>query len=459
MAQKRTMLVRTEDVQSGMFVTELDRPWTETPFLLQGVLVQSDDEIAILKRFCSHVTIDLDRSVGLRLEIEPRSAPPSKPSWLERLFASFRRKRALGASWQTVEGSGQARPLGADGLYSKESTPPDAPLREDERIAAVAELKAFHAEVPRAARTLRDAEKLMKEVVTSVASGGQLRIDKADEVVVGIVDSVARNPNALLWLGRLQSADRAAYAHSLQAAIYLVTLGQHLGLPREDLQRLGLAGMMLDVGKLRVAKHILDKPGPLDPTETAAARAHVAHSLAILADVPDIHPLVKQAVERHHEREDGSGYPQGMAGERIGLYGRLAGIVDTFVAMTNRRPYAETMSMQDCLRLLYQWRGSLFHAPMVEHFIQAISVFPVGTLVELSSGEIAVVVAHNRVRRLKPRVLVLTGADHQRLPQPKPLDLLFANADQEGADLRIVRGLAPGAYGIDPTELFLQQNA
>lgn len=457
--RKREIQVLAENIQSGMYVSELDRPWTETPFLFQGLLVQNGDDINTLRKHCRWVIVDLDKSVGIRIGEAPLPVGPSI-SWWRRAWSRLLDKVQLG--WEMTglgmpdERRARKNEYTVGGNWSYEPSREGEPLREDEMLAAQAELQTFREEVPKAERTLREAERMLKQLVQTVVEGGTLRIDRAEEVVGEIVDGIARNPNALMWLTRLKSLDRATYSQSLQCAVYMVTFGHHLGLPRDDLNRLGIAGMMLDIGKLQVPRGVLEKRGALTDEERAVAELHVRHGIEICDSTPDIHPLVRQAVARHHERENGSGYPHGLKGELIGLYGRMAGIVDTFVAMSNVRPYAEASSMHDCLRHLYQARGEHFQAPLVEHFIQAISVFPVGALVELSTGEIAIVVAHNRVRRLKPRVLLLTGPDGVKLSRPTPLDLLYAPTGADGKDVRILRGLPPGAGGIDPTDLFAQ---
>jgi hypothetical protein len=161
-------------------------------------------------------------------------------------------------------------------------------------------------------------------------------------------------------------------------------------------------------------------------------------------------------IAQHHEREDGSGYPNGLAVDDIGLFGRMAAIVDCFVALTNERDYAETMSAYAALRKLTEWSRTLFHAPLTEQFIQAIGVFPVGSIVDLSTDEVAVVTCQSRVQRLKPQVLIVRGPDKRPLPKPVYVDLLDQKPAQKGAEpRRIVRGLPLGAYGIDAHSLSL----
>src|SRR5690606_14166049 len=161
---------------------------------------------------------------------------------------------------------------------------------------------------------------------------------------------------------------------------------------------------------------------------------------------------VEEGIAQHHERLDGTGYPKGLRGEEIGVFGRMAAIADSFAALIAVRAYANASAPQDALMNLYEWAGTSFDEPLVEQFVQAIGLFPVGSLVELSTGEVAVVLAHSRVRRLEPRVMVLTGADKSPTAAPFERDLLARSKDHERGPVRIVRGLADGAYGLRPGE-------
>ena len=152
---------------------------------------------------------------------------------------------------------------------------------------------------------------------------------------------------------------------------------------------------------------------------------------------------------------NGTGYPRGLVGDEISIYGRMAGIVDTFAALTNHRPYAAAASSYEALRSISGWAGDFFHEPLVQQFVSSIGVFPVGSLIELSTGEVAIVVAHNKVRRLKPRVLVVTGPDKTRSPHPAMLDLLYAPNVSGEEQVFIKRGLPAGAYGLDLTDFYV----
>ena len=323
-----------------------------------------------------------------------------------------------------------------------------------ELAQAKQQAQRFDADVGRVAMAFRQSIRVMHAVFRRAEKGLPLAIETLDPVVTQIVDDMLRNQDATLWLARLQSHDQTAHARGMQAAVYMAHMGAHLGLPRDDLERLALAGVLLDIGKMRVAPEILRKPGALDADEMRQARSHVGLALQLLAASGGVDNQVGQAVERHHEREDGSGYPNRMIGDAIGLYGRIAGIVDTFLALSGVRAYAPPQPMDDCVRILLKGRGTLFHAPLVEHFIQMVGLYPVGSLVELSTGEVAAVLSHNRVRRLRPRVLLMIGADGVPLSRPSPFDLLYRPRDAAGNEIRIVRGLPVGSHGIKAKDLF-----
>jgi len=186
------------------------------------------------------------------------------------------------------------------------------------------------------------------------------------------------------------------------------------------------------------------------------ARLHVQAALQLLDASGGVDYRVREAIERHHEREDGSGYPGRMFGEAIGLYGRIAGIVDTFLALSSTRPHAPPQPIDDCMRILLKGCGTLLNPyHLVDHFIQMVGVYPVGSLVQLTTGEIAAVLSHNRVRRLRPRVLLMIGSDGLPFSRPAPLDLLYRPRDPAGEEIRIVRGLPIGSGGIKAADLFV----
>jgi HD-GYP domain-containing protein (c-di-GMP phosphodiesterase class II) len=237
--------------------------------------------------------------------------------------------------------------------------------------------------------------------------------------------------------------------------VYLTSFGRHIGFPKPQLSQLAQIGMLLDIGKIKLPRYLLEKQGRLTAEEYEEAKSHVAHGISILTETPNTDAEVLDGIEQHHERMNGSGYPRGFQGDEICIYGRMAGIVDTFAALTNHRPYAAAASSYEALRSISGWAGEFFHEALVQQFVSSIGVFPVGSLIELSTGEVAIVVAHNKVRRLKPRVLVVTGPDKTRSPHPAMLDLLYDNKSGGDEPVYIKRGLPAGAHDLDLTEFYL----
>jgi len=233
-----------------------------------------------------------------------------------------------------------------------------------------------------------------------------------------------------------------------RVALYLILLGRQLGLPRPALSTLGSIGMLADVGKARLPRALLEKPGMLNPGEFSIVKEHVRLGLEALSGTQSLPPEVATGIAQHHERMDGSGYPKGLVAGEISLFGRMAGIADSFAALSAPRAYANPIAAQDALMNLYQWADTSFDGSLVEQFVRAIGVFPVGSMVELSSGEVAVVAAHNPSRRLEPRVLLLASADKRALRSPLEVDLMTVPRRNSDKPLRVIRGLASGAYGL-----------
>ncbi len=303
-------------------------------------------------------------------------------------------------------------------------------------------------ELPRARRAFAKGDEALSLVASDVRAARPPRLEPVDEAVDQMIGSLINNPDALLWVAQMREENQQAGQQGVRVALYLILLGRQLGLPRTMLSTLGTIGMLADVGKVRLPRALLDKPGMLNPAEYSIVKEHVRLGLEALSCSAALTPEVERGIAQHHERMDGSGYPKGLRGNEIGLYGRMAGIADSFAALSAPRAYANPLAAQDALMSLYQWADSSFHGSLVEQFVQAIGVFPVGSMVELSGGEVAVVVAHNRVRRLEPRVLLLTAPDKRPLPFPLEIDLMQPPRQPAGKPLRVIRGLPSGAFGL-----------
>ena len=399
------------DLRPGMYVCKLDRDWVGTPFLLQGFLVESQADIATLAQWCTTVTVDITKS----------------DSFARRALRKPKRERkgyevpALSAI------AANPRPV----------------------------LSQVEEELPRASEALNNAHRIVHEIVSALLGGGGLDQEAVAEAITPVVDSIVRNPDAFFWLETLRSHDSYTYSHAVNCCGFMATFGRHLGLPDEALRDLATAGLLLDIGKTVIPEDLLESNRSLDPAEMALVREHLMHSVRFYDESGADNPLVRQMIMTHHEREDGSGYPKGLVADEIPLFGRIAGIVDSYDAMTSARPYREALSRYDALQVLYRQRGALYQADLVEQFVQCLGAYPTGTLVELSTGEVAIVLAQNPVRRLLPRVMLLTDADKQLRPMFEPMDLRDTWGAYDDRQISIRRGLRAGTYGLDPRELYL----
>jgi HD-GYP domain-containing protein (c-di-GMP phosphodiesterase class II) len=298
-------------------------------------------------------------------------------------------------------------------------------------------------------------QELVRDMTTGLARNRDPEVHRITDALNGLLQSIVRNPDALVWLSRLKRTDDYSYDHALDVSLHMMAFGRHLGLPMDTLNILGTAGLLQDVGKATVPVGLLAKTDALTPAERVVLRRHVEFSGQILAGQPGFPPEALEIVMRHHERADGSGYPARLSGAQIGVFGEMAGLVDSYCAMTYDRPYRPALDNQRVLQRFYAARGKTFSEALIIEFIQCVGLFPVGTLVELNSGEVAVVIAQNRVRRLQPRVLILLDRDKAPIPDPNTLDLTTEPMLDAETPYRIKHALPVGSYGIDSREFYL----
>lgn len=293
------------------------------------------------------------------------------------------------------------------------------------------------------------ARTLIYQILDDVRSGKNIDSIRAKQVVAELTDSVIRNPDALTCFIQLKKKDEYTALHSLRVCILALAFGRHLGLDRDTLQILGLGALLHDIGKIKVPTDILNKPGSLTDHEFSLMQSHVPRGVELIEKMSGIPRPALEVARCHHERYNGSGYISGLKGEGIGFFGMIGGIVDCYDAITSDRAYRSGLSAHTALKQMYEWRSRDFHPALVEQFIQCMGIYPIGSIVELNTGEIAVVVTMNRVRRLKPRVTLVLNANCTPINPPVTVDLMD-HKTSDGRPCEIDRVLEPGIYGIDP---------
>ncbi len=389
---------------TGMYVYRLDRDWLDTPFSLEGFYIESAEDIQALRKICDYVIIDLKRSNLNFIVNQYHENPPEKKLKVRDYF-------------NTV---------------------------------------TITEELPKAKLAHENAISLASNIISDVRDGKKLNLEDVRSAVEPVVQSVLRNADAFFWISNLRKRDAYQYSHAINCSLLAVALGRHMGFAESVLMNLATGGLLLDIGKSELPQEMLDNPEPLGRTEMVMMRRHVAFSMQIVESSGVYNLDVISMIRTHHERYDGSGYPGQLCRNQIPLFGRMAAVIDSYDAMTSHRPYRKVMSPHKALQEIYRQRDVLYQSDIVEQFMQCLSVYPTGSLVELNSGEVAIVMAQNQARRLRPRVMILTTQDKRLKASFEEIDLfMHALGDGQNQHLEIVGTLESGAYGIDPAELYL----
>jgi HD-GYP domain-containing protein (c-di-GMP phosphodiesterase class II) len=203
--------------------------------------------------------------------------------------------------------------------------------------------------------------------------------------------------------------------------------------------------MLHDIGKVRVPDAVLNKPGRLTEKELATMKTHVVHSRRILEATPGIPPAAIDVAGLHHERHDGTGYPDGLAGDAISRIGQMAAICDVYDAITSNRVYHKGLQPTEALRKIFEWSRFHFNPELAQAFLRCIGIYPVGALVMLESRRLALVVDQHQGNLLQPLVRVIFHSGSNRYLPPEDLDLSRPTCSD-----RIVRHETPADWGIDP---------
>ena len=414
--------IGVQHLRLGMYVSELDRPWIESRFLFQGFEVRTQEELDELARLCKYVYVETDVEYKDGAVRPRQSAPVGTPAPDE--FAAKR--------------------IGFEILDKFSGAKTAAPPRYPDR-------SSLEEELPQARELSTQTKTLIDSILHDVRLGRSLDSSGAKRTVGGLVGSVLRNPDALVWFNQLKNKDEYTSEHSLRVCILALTFGRHLELSEPELNILGLGALLHDIGKMKIPVEILNKPGRLTPEEFELMKSHVPQGVGILNTTPDIPPAAIEVARSHHERYDGSGYAFGLKGEQIGLFGQIGAIVDSYDAITSDRSYHKGMSAHDALRKMYEWRRKDFHEQLVEQFIQCMGIYPIGSVVEMNTGSVGVVVSVNRTWRLRPRVALVLDSSKKPYKSPHFIDLL--NEDTQGQRAVVIRNVLPaGSFGINPVD-------
>lgn len=418
--------VPTGDLQIGMYVSDLDRPWLETPYPIQGILIQSQNDIDTLKRYCTRVFVDVNKS---------------------KLFVAQKHARHANIHFSKAIASRHQQP------QPNETETLEVLLQQ---AKAYTDIHTAEQEMPAATKAYNIALALFRDINTNIERNIRFDIRTVHEVVNTLCESIIRNPDAAILLSQLKTTGKELYDNAIKASVHLLAFGRHLGLPRRQLSILGLGGLLMDIGKQRLPKEIQTKKNfLLKPNERKLMKQHIFYGEEIITQLSNASEEVIKIVLQHHEREDGNGYPHGLYANQLHPYGRMAAIVDCYEELIWSQPGMPGMRPFQAIKELRDNAQNGLNYQLVEQFAHCIGMFPVGSLVELNTGEIAIVLTHNRTQRLLPRIMIICDAKKKPYDTPLTVDLRTAGPGPSGIQYAIANDLPQGACGIDAKQYYL----
>jgi putative nucleotidyltransferase with HDIG domain len=313
------------------------------------------------------------------------------------------------------------------------------PVRETEYYKEIEQAKQIH----------RQTIETAKEALDSIRKGTSFSVSKIEESSQNVVESILRNPDALVSLCQIKGYDEYTYTHSVNVSVLTTSIAFSMGYNRDRLLEVGVGGILHDVGKMRVPESILNKPGKYADWEFNMMKKHPDYGMDILKEKKSVPDLSKLIVAQHHERFNGKGYPRFLKGAEIAEISLISAVADVYDALTSDRVYRAAFTPQKALGMIFQGCDEEYSRDIVERFTKQMGIYPVGSFVRLFSGEMAVVTQIDHGQLLTPKVLVLFDAAGQRLKKPVSYDLSKKRNEADNQSYLIDVSLNPRAYGID----------
>ena len=401
--------ISTKDLRKGMYIHDLNCSWLNHPFYGSSMKVKDDETIEkILKYGIREVFIDTAKGLDV---IEMSLKQEIKKQTHEELTKIAEKK-----------------------------------LERNLKISV-------NEEMVQARKIKTETVKTLKNVMNNAKLGIPIEKEKVEHEVDEITDSIFRNQDALMGLGRLRSINEYTYCHSMSVCILMVSFTKHLGFEESLIKDIGIGALLHDVGTSRIPAEILNKKSTLSDKEYESIKKHVQYGKEIMEQTTGISDISIVTAYEHHERMDGSGYPNGLKGDDISILGQAMGIADVYDAITTKRSYRGKIHPTEALRMIYSWGGTRFNSSLVQEFIRCIGIYPVGTLVGLESGLLGVIVNHGEPDMLKPVVRAVYNTKTNRYIS-MPYDIDLSEEGGKGSGDRIINYESPEEWNLQP-EMYL----
>ena len=397
--------IQVEQLRPGMYIDDFNCSWLENPFFSNSIMVKDEDTIEkTIDNGIREVYIDTDKGLDV-------NDAPTEEEVKQEIQTEF-------------------------SMFLKSG-------KEDTNRVSVEE------EIVRAKEIKKEAKQTVQKVMEDIKLGKQIKLDKVESTVDKMVDSIFRNKDALASLSRIKKVDEYTFSHSVSVCVLMISFARHLGLDSQTVKEVGVGGLLHDIGKTNIPIELLNKKGTLTEDEYIIMKEHVVQGTVLLYDFSDIYDTSVCVAAHHHERMDGSGYPNGLKGEEISKFGQMAGIVDVYDAITSDSHYRRGIQPTEALKKLYEWSKFHFNSALVQQFIKCVGIYPVGTLVLLESGMLSIVLTHGYKNILKPTVRIVFDTKKMKNVAPYDIDL-----SQGGNEDKIKSYESPYIWHIRP-EMYL----
>jgi len=429
--------VEVHDLKVGMYICELDKPWEDSPFTLHGFVLHSERDIKRVQKVSDYVYIDGDKSLESAKEALQKLIEPAD----NEAQAGFESQHAGNIQVIDINLAEKAKEILGKGGSIIDLPQPNITT-------------SFREELPQAREIYGRLHRETGQVFRSVDLDEIPVIQPLAGLVLEIIASMNRNPSAFEWIALTNPDDKSVKQHCINVCILSLKFGRHIGLPDRINRLLGLAGLVFDLGKTLMSDAILFKTTKLTPAEMNVMQKHPEVGASIVEAAGSVASEVINVCLKHHERLDGSGYPNQLKDEDIDLLSRMVAIVDTYNAITTDKHYLDRSSTNQAMDELYKSRDQGYDSELVETFIRINGLYPIGTAIETHSGEVGLVVSNNAQNKLSPAVLMVLDSRKQKYPKEKIIN--FATAlDASGQPMYTIKqAINADHFNINPKDCF-----